>query len=97
VASPSEIAPDFFSFLVPRVLKNDWRRVFFPFSEVVAVAAGEATGEVTGAEASGVAVEAAAAGATVSVVATGTDELPVSAFSSALISFFSWFRLVNDL
>ncbi len=53
------------------------------------MAAGEATGEVTGAEASGVAVEAVAAGATVSVVATGTDELPVSAFSSALISFFS--------
>ena len=86
VASPSEMAPAFFSFLVPRVLKNDWRREFFPFSGVVAVAAGEATG----AEVS----EVAATGAAVSVVAAGTDEAPVSPFSSALISFLSYSRSV---
>ncbi len=51
------------------------------------MAPGELTGEVTGAEVSGAA--AAAAGTEVSVVAAGIDEAPASAFSSALISFFS--------
>ena len=86
VASPSEIAPVFFSFFVPRVLKNDWRRLFLPLSGVVAAVIGDANGEVIGAE---VSVVVAAVGTRVSVVAVGTDEAPVSTFSSALISFFS--------
>ncbi len=80
------MAPAFFSFLVPRVLKNDWRRLFLPLSGVVAAVIGDASGEVTGAK---VSVVVAAVGAGVSLVVVAADEAPVSAFSSALISFFS--------